>query len=55
MLWFKFTSGLIFFLNQFKFFKLVYIFETGSYFSNWVEFFKPVFFCQLSIKRENIS
>ena len=34
MLWFKFTSGLIFFLNQLKFFKLVYIFETGSYFSN---------------------
>ena len=30
------------FLNWFIFFKLVHIFQTGSYFSNWVEIFKPV-------------
>ena len=48
MLWFKFTSR----SNVFKlvhifqtgsyFVKPVYIFQTGSYFSNWVEIFKPV-------------
>ena len=38
MLWFKFTSSSIF-LNQFNFSKLVHIFGTGSYFSNWFTFF----------------
>ena len=32
MLWFDFIFGLIFV-------KPVYIFQTGSYFSNWVEIF----------------
>ena len=41
MLWFKFTSSSNF-LNWFIFFKPVYIFQTGSYFSIWVEIFKPV-------------
>ena len=56
MLWFDFFFGL-FFLNQFKFFKPVSIFQTGLKFSNQIEIFKPVyfFFGHLSIKRENIS
>ena len=39
MLWFKFTSGL-------NFFKLVHIFQTGLYFSNWFIFVKPVYIFQ---------
>ena len=49
MLWFVFFFGL-FFLNQFKFFKLGWNFQTRLKFSNQFIFF----FGHLSIKRENI-